>query len=259
MSGKQEATVPRVAALGKTAAAKHEFVKRGSGTAGSPTKKAAVKPKRVSAKNSPPRAGAAKVRKADPTQFRMFYDRGDLPIALGHGGIKNHIDWKVDKSKLDYHHYLPVFFDGIRETREPYKFLARQGVSDLLAEGDEESIIATIPQVVVPLKKALDTREPETVACALIKIQELVQCGDFIGEALVPYYRQLLPIMNLFKSKATNLGDGMDYGQKDRTSGRNLGELVLETLEKLELTGGEDAFINIKYMIPTYESAIHAS
>ena len=38
---------------------------------------------------------------------------------------------------------------------------------------------------------------------------------------------------------------------------QNLGELVLETLQLLEMRGGEDAFINIKYMVPTYESCVH--
>ncbi len=33
---------------------------------------------------------------------------------------------QVELSKLDYHHYLPMFFDGIRETQEPYRFLAVQ-------------------------------------------------------------------------------------------------------------------------------------
>ena len=33
---------------------------------------------------------------------------------------------QVDLAKLDYHHYLPMFFDGIRETQEPYRFLAVQ-------------------------------------------------------------------------------------------------------------------------------------
>lgn len=37
----------------------------------------------------------------------------------------------------------------------------------------------------------------------------------------------------------------------------NIGDLIVETLELLEMTGGEDSFINIKYMIPTYESCIH--
>lgn len=26
--------------------------------------------------------------------------------------------------KLDYHHYLPIFFDGIRETTDPIRFMA---------------------------------------------------------------------------------------------------------------------------------------
>ncbi len=33
---------------------------------------------------------------------------------------------------MDYHHYLPIFLDGIRETQEPYRFLAVKGVEDLL-------------------------------------------------------------------------------------------------------------------------------
>lgn len=48
-----------------------------------------------------------------------------------------------------------------------------------------------------------------------------------------------------------NCGDQIDYGQKSNT---NLGDLIDETLQVLERHGGEDAFINIKYMVPTYES-----
>jgi hypothetical protein len=38
----------------------------------------------------------------------------------------------------------------------------------------------------------------------------------------------------------------------------NLGDLIEETLEIFEIHGGEDAFINIKYMIPVYESCVLA-
>jgi len=48
-------------------------------------------------------------------------------------------------------------------------------------------------------------------------------------------------------------GDGIDYAQIKR---KTLGDLITETLELFELHGGEDAFINIKYMIPTYESCV---
>ena len=74
-----------------------------------------------------------------------------------------------------------------------------------------------------------------------------------VGEALVPYYRQILPILNIFKNKNLNSGDGIDYSQQKR---ENLGDLIQETLESLERHGGEDAFINIKYMVPTYESCM---
>jgi hypothetical protein len=74
-----------------------------------------------------------------------------------------------------------------------------------------------------------------------------------IGEALVPYYRQILPVFNLFKNFNKNIGDEIDYSQQNRNV---LGDLIEETLEMFEHHGGDDAFINIKYMIPTYESKV---
>jgi hypothetical protein len=35
----------------------------------------------------------------------------------------------------------------------------------------------------------------------------------------------------------------------------NIGDLILETLECLELNGGPEAFINIQYMVPAYQAA----
>ena len=84
-------------------------------------------------------------------------------------------------------------------------------------------------------------------------IQKLVLSGEMIGEALVPYYRQILPVFNIFRNSNKNIGDAIEYDQRKRM---NLGDLILDTLEMLEQTGGEDAFINIKYMIPTYESCV---
>lgn len=50
-----------------------------------------------------------------------------------------------------------------------------------------------------------------------------------------------------------NLGEGIDYSQ---VKGENPADLIQDTLEVLEKYGGEDAFINIKYMVPTYESCM---
>lgn len=70
---------------------------------------------------------------------------------------------------------------------------------------------------------------------------------------MVPYYRQILPVMNLLRHRNKNIGDKIDYSQR---KGQCVGDLIQETLELMEKHGGEDAYINIKYMVPTYESAL---
>ncbi|CAN0299730.1 unnamed protein product [Lampetra fluviatilis] len=200
----------------------------------------------------PPSAGAFRERPSKPTAFRKFYERGDFPIALEHDTKGNRIAWKVEIEKLDYHHYLPLFFDGLCETAHPYEFFARQGVHDLLEHGAAK-VLPVIPQLIIPVKNALNTRNTQVMCTSLKVLQHLVLSADMVGEALVPYYRQILPILNIFKNKNRNSGDEIDYSQQKR---ENVGELIEETLETLERHGGEDAFINIKYMVPTYESCL---
>jgi hypothetical protein len=107
---------------------------------------------------------------------------------------------------------------------------------------------------------ALNTRNVGILVKALHILQLMVTCESaaqpnagpgLIGQALVPYYRQILPVLNIFIRKNDNLGDAIDYGQRKQT---NLGDLIQQTLELLETHGGDDAFINIKYLVPTYQS-----
>jgi hypothetical protein len=193
------------------------------------------------------------------TELRRFYERGDLPIQIDHGGVANRLAWKVEIQKLDFHHYLPIFFDGLREEEEPYAFVAEQGVLDMLEAGAHK-VLPVIPQLIIPVKTALNTRQKHVIVKILKILQALVNAdaavvggAGLIGQALVPYYRQILPVFNLFINNNENLGDGIDYSQRKRN---NLGQLINETLEQLEINGGEDAFINIKYLVPTYQSVV---
>merc|ERR1712196_512986 len=120
-----------------------------------------------------------------------------------------------DIEKLDYHHYLPIFFDGLREKEDPYRFLSVQGVYDMLDKGGSK-ILPVVPQLIIPIKTALNTRDPDVMCTVLKVLQQLVLSGEMIGEALVPYYRQILPVLNLFKASAKNLGDKIDYAQRLR-------------------------------------------
>src|SRR5690348_305869 len=82
--------------------------------------------------------------------------------------------------QLDYHHYLPIFFDGLREIEVPYSFIAeavsvlychviksllaaeklasirillqRQGSRDMLLHGGQEKVLPVIPQLIRPIK-----------------------------------------------------------------------------------------------------------
>uniref|UniRef100_A0A7S1WII4 Uncharacterized protein n=1 Tax=Alexandrium catenella TaxID=2925 RepID=A0A7S1WII4_ALECA len=189
------------------------------------------------------------------TQLRRFYDRGDLPFTMKHGTHLG-LEWKVEPDRLDYVYHLPVFFDGLLEKTEPYATIAYQGLQDMLnaARGKEPSLIApAVPSCIVPIKRCLNTKDNTIMCRAINALQLMIRCDMSIGEMLVPYYRQILPVFNLFRGSNCNLGDGIEYSQRKR---ENMGDLVMETLELLERTGGEDAFVNIKYMIPTYESVL---
>ena len=203
--------------------------------------------------DKPPKAGALQPRKITPSDFRLHYDRGDLPVLVKHEKGTS-IQWKDPSfEKFNYQLYLPIFVDGIREVTDPYRFIAIRGTFDIL-DHVKDNIVKIIPQLILPLKTALNTRDVDIIAVALKVIQKLVMSSDLAGEALVPYYRQLLPIFNLYRNHNVNIGDYFEYGQRKK---KCLGDLIQETLEKMELNGGDDAFINIKYMIPTYESCVY--
>ncbi|KAK9805895.1 hypothetical protein WJX73_002352 [Symbiochloris irregularis] len=225
-----------------------DFLHTGAGIAPGSGKKA------LRAKDGGPPVAGARMRRLNPpnTTFRRFYERSDLPIRMDHHGAKTTLGWKTDLAAIDYQFYLPIFFDGVREVTDPIRFMAIKGTEDMLAAGGDR-VLPVIPQLIVPLKTALNTRDPSVVGITLQLLQRLVESCDLAGEALVPYYRQLLPICNLYINDNKNLGDRIDYGQYHTVC---LGEQVLKTLAVLEARGGPDAFINIKYMVPTYESSL---
>lgn len=158
----------------------------------------------------PPKAGAHSKRKIPVSEFRRYYDRGDLPIQIDHSGSGNKIKWKQPITDLDLHHMLPIFFEGLREKTDPYRFLSIQGCMDILEAGGTQ-ILPVIPQLIIPIKTALNTRDPDIISIMLLILQRLVTAADTIGEALVPYYRQILPVFNIFIHKNTNIGDKIDY------------------------------------------------
>ena len=130
-------------------------------------------PKRMPKK---PIAGAMSPRKVKDTHFRKFYERGDFPIAVQHRS-SNIINWKVDIHQMDLHRYLPMFFEGIREKHEPYRFFAVEGCVDIMNAGGEK-VTPVLPSLILHIKSksykathlltaALGTRDAEIIAITL--------------------------------------------------------------------------------------------
>ena len=64
--------------------------------------------------DKPPKAGALQPRKITASDFRLHYDRGDLPVLVKHEKGTS-IQWKDPSfEKFNYQLYLPIFVDGIR-------------------------------------------------------------------------------------------------------------------------------------------------
>ena len=91
---------------------------------------------------------------------------------------------------MDYFHFLPIFFDGLREKEDPYRldrgpvglaifsrFMAVAGAYELLEKGGDR-ILPVVPQLVLPLKAALNTRDPQIMCTTLKIMQKLVLSGD---------------------------------------------------------------------------------
>lgn len=182
-----------------------------------------------------------------------------MPVQIFHTG-RNKIQWKIDIEKLDFHHYLPIFFSGLREKEHPYSVLSYVGTQEMLKHGGDK-VLPVVPQLIMPLTECLKTRDQTIILKVLHILQLLVvadtvqingKSGGLIGQALVPYYRQILPILNIFcKDNKIKDSDQIEYDQRRKT---DLEQAIIDTLTLLEFHGGDDAFINIKYLIPTYQS-----
>ena len=127
---------------------------------------------------------------------------------------------------------------------------------DLIERASHKIDIETIPKLIQPIKRALYTHNPTVISRVLIVLQRLARGNDgAIGIVLVPHFNQLLPIINIIRErhqgKTSRQCQTIDDFDRDHSS--ELVRLIDQTLFIFEQFGGQDAFINIKYSIPTYE------
>ncbi len=61
-------------------------------------------------------------------------------------------------------------------------------------------LLSLFPSPISFVLDALNTRNDKVMCTTLKVLQHLVVSADMVGEALVPYYRQILPVFNIFKN-----------------------------------------------------------
>ena len=99
-------------------------------------------------------------RLPESTIFRRVYERGDIPAKIFHGE-KREVRWNLRKvagsqeesalQSLDLGKFFPIFFEGLRETQDPYRFLADAGLNDIIGLGSE-TILPLIPKIIPAAK-----------------------------------------------------------------------------------------------------------
>ncbi|XP_068146294.1 parkin coregulated gene protein homolog [Drosophila tropicalis] len=204
----------------------------------------------------PPKIDIFKRKPVKETVFKIYCSRGDIPVVLA--GRSNKQDptkdrplrWQCNPEDLDYCYYLPIFVDGLADMDNDTRLLALNGAIDLIMRSPKK-VLPVLPKLILPLKRAFQTRDKRIIISALQVLQLMVRLGPCVGQALVPFYRQLLAVCNLYKNINVNLGEGIDPDRSKR-----IGDVIEDTLKLLEFCGGPNAFINIKYMVPTYESSV---
>jgi len=195
-----------------------KFLKRGGGVGGKrPPKSPLVSSGKVTIiNNTKKKKPESMVRRSNPcnTDFRKFYERGDLPIQLQHAG-GGKVAWKIAVELLDYHHYLPIFFSGLREVEHPYDILAYEGVKNLLEHGGTK-ILPVVPQLIIPIKDALNTRIPKVstnkVAVILCLMLRICIPASFLNQRCIVLY--------FFADHCQNTARHLDVGERRRAGAR---------------------------------------
>mgnify|MGYP006091287281 CR=1 FL=1 len=79
-------------------------------------------------------------RDISATRFSDYYQGNRVWCKVGFFGLERSIHWLCDLEKLDLEDLLPVFFDGLRETKDPHALLADKGIDSLIEFAGDRTV-----------------------------------------------------------------------------------------------------------------------
>eukprot|EP00830_Metopus_es_P020948 TRINITY_DN852_c0_g3_i1.p1 TRINITY_DN852_c0_g3~~TRINITY_DN852_c0_g3_i1.p1 ORF type:complete len:269 (+),score=53.77 TRINITY_DN852_c0_g3_i1:56-808(+) len=191
--------------------------------------------KYTSIKTADPFANTTKKHK---TTFGYVYTSGSVPCRIQHGGVNNFLLWDKPPVSLIYDPLLQHCFEGIMETEHPYAFVAFQALRELLqADGAAEKTIPQVPKLMVSIKTALMSSNPNIYSKGLDALQALT---EVVGENVTSSIHLVL----------AQLSKGL--------TNKKFKQRVTETLTILEEQGGPEIIPLIKSKIPTYAPNVNS-
>uniref|UniRef100_A0A914E0T0 Uncharacterized protein n=1 Tax=Acrobeloides nanus TaxID=290746 RepID=A0A914E0T0_9BILA len=189
-------------------------------------------------------------RDEDSKRFITSYEDRQLPVRVIDQGKSRGIEWQIDPNTLklnEARELLKIFASGLFIEKQPYNFIAVCGFQDLLKTNFGPQILAqTLVDIIPFVRKGLDSKSISKRTEMLSLIQQMASNG--CGPLLVPFYRMLLPPLRKTSSRnRTSISTDISTTEWDRYL-----HAVDKTLSMLEESGGPNAYINIKYIIPCY-------
>lgn len=73
---------------------------------------------------------------------------------------------------------MPPLVTRLSEPNFPYNMIACYAIHDML-NADGEKVLPVIPQIIIPIKNALNTKNRQVIAATLRVIQHLCDCGEY--------------------------------------------------------------------------------
>uniref|UniRef100_A0AC35TI25 Parkin coregulated gene protein homolog n=1 Tax=Rhabditophanes sp. KR3021 TaxID=114890 RepID=A0AC35TI25_9BILA len=185
-------------------------------------------------------------------RFKEAYQSRELPLVPVDGIRKKTISWNVDVNRLDMlslRDLIQKCVWGFPCNEMLYEAIALEAFDSLLSvSGTSHIIPQMLSEIVQSCRKALDYGNDIKKVKILEIVQKIVQIPH-VGFALIPYYKQLLPPLRKPYSRIA-----FSMNQSSNHLSYKLTHSIHTTLVVLEETGGQNSLINIKYIIPHYQS-----
>ena len=114
-----------------------------------------------------PGTGSHKKKKAiGKSDFRKYYDNGEVPFRVISNKLGRRLVWKDALSTVDFDHVMPVVFEGLTDAEEFYRYSASTSISDMVKHLGP-GFVALLPLVTQFLRAGISSRKPEIVASSL--------------------------------------------------------------------------------------------